>query len=67
MVVMVVLQRFLPRLPAGFIALTLATVVVSTSGLEDRVPVVGKILPTIQMAVDAVLRPPAASRREKAE
>jgi SulP family sulfate permease len=43
MVVMVLIQRLAPRLPAGFIALALATIVVSAIGLADDVAVVGDI------------------------
>jgi SulP family sulfate permease len=42
-VVVVLLQRFVPRLPAGFIALGLATAVVAVGGLADRVSVIGDI------------------------
>jgi SulP family sulfate permease len=42
-VVMVAVQLISKRLPAGFIALVLATVVVSVAGLSDRVKTVGHI------------------------
>jgi SulP family sulfate permease len=48
-IVMVVAQRISRRLPAGFIALALATVFVAVAGLADQVDVIGHIqrgLPT---------------------
>jgi SulP family sulfate permease len=68
-VVMVVLQRTLPRLPAGFIALVLATVAVAVGGLADQVSVIGDIprgipapsFPSVGLRAVMSLLVPAAS------
>jgi sulfate permease, SulP family len=69
MVVMVLARMISPKLPAGFIALVLATAVTGATGLVDHVAVVGTIpsglpgfaLPDLRLRVIVGLLIPAAS------